>query len=104
MRMTRRRFTGALLSFLGTLVAGLPSRSLYGPTAITPDMLMDSQFDMEAEIMADAARAFAEAEGKAMIADSGQKAVVRYTLSRWRGATFLVDLDAGPRGILSPPL
>lgn len=42
-------------------------------TPVTKDMLMDSSFDMESEIMTDAAEAFAKGEGTGFVVGTGHK-------------------------------
>lgn len=71
-------------TYEGELETGSDSHSTYGNETLTPfrqtfttpislDMLMDSAFDMEAEIMSDASEAFAYGEGVNFISGTGFK-------------------------------
>jgi len=61
---------------------------------ITKDMLMDSAFDMESEIMSDAGEAFAQGEGLGFVTGSGFKTPEGFMTD----ATILADSRAGASG------
>lgn len=61
---------------------------------ITKDMLMDSAFDMESEIMGDAAEAFAQGEGNGFVLGTGFKQPSGFMVN----ATILADARVGAAG------
>jgi len=61
---------------------------------ITKDMLMDSAFDMESEIMSDAGEAFAQGEGNGFVVGSGFKVPEGFMTN----ATILADSRVGTAG------
>jgi len=79
-----RRKTNVAAQYEGEAEEGPEDNQTYGLETMTPfrqsvtipitqDMLMDSSFDMESEIMMDAAEAFAYGEGNGFVAGSGHK-------------------------------
>jgi HK97 family phage major capsid protein len=79
-----KRATIPTAAYEGELETGTDSNSTYEEETLTPyrqtfstpismDMLMDSAFNMEAEIMGDAAEAFAKGEGTGFVLGTGVK-------------------------------
>ena len=79
-----KRATIPTAQYEGELETGTDSNSTYEEETLTPyrqtfstpismDMLMDSAFNMEAEIMGDAAEAFAKGEGTGFVLGTGVK-------------------------------
>jgi len=92
--------------FEGEAEEGEESNSTYESETLTPfrltytapitvDMLMDAAFDMESEIMADAAEAFAFKEGKLFVLGNGPKRPSGFLADARVTDTFLQSATAG---------
>ena len=65
---------------------------------ITMDMLMDAAFDMEAEIMGDAAESFAQGEGQGFVAGTGFKQPSGFTVDSRVVANARISATSGTIG------
>lgn len=100
-------------TYEGEAAAGSDSQSTYGnetltafrqthTTPITRDMLMDSAFNMETEIMDDAAVAFAYGEGAGFVNGTGFKQPAGFMVDTVVVADNTVKSTSGTAGTFSP--
>lgn len=100
-------------TYEGEAAAGGNSQSQYGnetltayrqthTTPITRDMLMDSAFNMETEIMDDAALAFAYGEGNGFVLGTGFKQPAGFMVDADVVASHTVSSTSTTAGVLSP--
>lgn len=99
------------VAYEGEAEEGIESASTYGAESLTAyrqtvtipvtiDMLMDSAFNMETEIMADAQEAFAQSEGAKFVSGSGKKQPfgflndTRVSSARETAASGLIDASS----------